>query len=56
MKVFLTLKDTLSCLSQAFEFYPAEASSLILTYPLLLQYIENIYYEIYQGYKNWDLG
>ena len=44
MKVFIILKDTLSCLTQSFKFFPPEAWVVILMSPTLLQYLENIYY------------
>lgn len=39
MKVCMTLKDILGCLAQAFQYFKAEAWVLVLTNPLLLQYL-----------------
>lgn len=56
MEVLMTLKDVLSALVESFEYFPAEVSSLILADFRLLQLCENIFYEMYNGYKNWKLG
>jgi hypothetical protein len=52
----MTLKDTLSALLQSFQFFPSDVSSQICVDFRLLQFCENIFYEMYNGYKFWKLG
>ena len=52
----MTLKDVLSALLQVFEFFPPEVSCLVLTDYRLLQFCENIFYEMYSAYKYWKMG
>lgn len=56
VEVLMMIKDVLSALQQSFHFFAPEISSIILADFKLLQYCENIYYEVYNGYKNWKLG
>lgn len=53
MKHLFIIKDLTSSFVNIFEFFPFEVCIYIIT-SLVLAPLENIYYQIYTAYKNWE--
>lgn len=56
MRTMMTIKDIQGSLIHAYEFFPEDCSIYIIMDTAMLKYLENVYYEIYSGYKYWKLG
>lgn len=53
MKHFLSIKDITSSFLNIFNFFPFDVHVYIIT-SFVLAPLENVYYEIYAAYKNWE--